>query len=285
MRLGEIQLRDPFILPYHGWYYMYGSRVENRDYGVYQNGCDVYKSCNLIDWSEAKLVIGDSGTVGIENIFWAPEVHIYEDKFYMFVTVKKGDEHRGTYIYAADSPEGEFIPFGEKKITPEEWECLDGTLYIEDGTPYMVFCHEWTQVHDGEMCAVELSRDLKKAVGEPQLLFKASDTEWSKEIHRGDYVTDGPLLFKKNGILYMLWSGYDSNGYVQALSYTKSGKLFGKWEHNHELLYDKDGGHGMVFTDFENNKKVVLHTQNCTENNRPVIFDFVKQDVCLYKLK
>lgn len=43
----------------------------------------------------------------------------------------------------SDSLLGPFVPHGGKELTPEEWECLDGTLYVSpDGKPYLVFCHE-----------------------------------------------------------------------------------------------------------------------------------------------
>ena len=38
----------------------------------------------------------------------------------------------------------------------------------------MVFVHEWVQISDGSICAIELSWDLKTAVSEPLLLFHAS---------------------------------------------------------------------------------------------------------------
>lgn len=34
---------------------------------------------------------------------------------------------------------------------------------LADGTPYLVFCHEWLQVKDGEMCAMPLTPDLTAA--------------------------------------------------------------------------------------------------------------------------
>ena len=34
----------------------------------------------------------------------------------------------------------------------------------------MVFCHEWLQVNDGQICAVPLSDNLGKATGEPVIL-------------------------------------------------------------------------------------------------------------------
>ena len=33
---------------------------------------------------------------------------------------------------------------------------LDGTLYVENGLPYMVYAHEWIQILDGTMEAVPL---------------------------------------------------------------------------------------------------------------------------------
>ena len=59
MKLSEINIRDPFILPFDNKYYMYGSRV-----GV-QTGFDVYESADLKDWSDAKSVFE------ITDDFWA----------------------------------------------------------------------------------------------------------------------------------------------------------------------------------------------------------------------
>lgn len=57
-----------------------------------------------------------------------------------------------------------FVPLSDGPVTPADWECLDGTLYVAaDGTPYLVFCHEWLQVKDGEMCAMPLTPDLTAA--------------------------------------------------------------------------------------------------------------------------
>ena len=51
--------------------------------------------------------------------------------------------------------------------TPHDWMSLDGTLWVEDGVPYMVFCHEWIQITDGSMELVRLKDDLSAPVGEP----------------------------------------------------------------------------------------------------------------------
>ena len=44
---------------------------------------------------------------------------------------------------------------------------LDGTLWVEGGTPYMVFCHEWCQMKDGRMCYAPLSSDFASFTAPP----------------------------------------------------------------------------------------------------------------------
>lgn len=101
----------------------------------------------------------------------------------------------------------------------------------------MVFCHEWVQVTDGEMCAVQLSSDLKKSVGIPFLLFKASAAAWAVQ-DAPEYITDGSFLYRTaDDALLMIWSSFDENG-----------DITGNWKHKRELLFQNDGGHGMIFS-------------------------------------
>ena len=155
MKTEDINIRDPYVLPYNGMYYMYGSRTGE------QFGFDVYKGTDLKNWSEGTSVL-EGVEVQFENAddFWTPEVHIWNGKFYMFASLKNNNECRGTYIFSSDIPDGKFSVHSGR-ITPKNWECLDGTFYVENGVPYMVFCHEWTQIGNGEVCAVELEKGFK----------------------------------------------------------------------------------------------------------------------------
>ncbi len=74
---------------------------------------------------------------------------------------------------------GPFIPISDKPITPNDWECLDGTLLIENGIPYIIFSHEWAQVYDGQICVMPLSEDLKTPLDKPTILFRASEAPWT----------------------------------------------------------------------------------------------------------
>lgn len=290
MKTNEINIRDPFVLPYEGKYYMYGTRGASC-WGEC-DGFDVYVSEDLINWSEPIEAFHKPEGFWADRNYWAPEVHYYNGSFYAFVSFKSEDRCRGTQILKSDSPTGPFGLHSNGPITPSDWECLDGTFYVDpDGQPYMVFCHEWVQVGDGEICAVKLSSDLKEAVSEPVLLFTASNSPWPRPIRNGpNYVTDGPYLFQPdspyrnhyipsdNGQnsknpkpLVMLWSSMgENNDYIQIISVSDNGSITGPWRHDMDLLFKSDGGHGMIFRDFNGNLFLTLHSPNKHLLERPV---------------
>lgn len=49
----------------------------------------------------------------------------------MFASFKSETRSRATQILSADHPNGPFLLHGEEPITPKDWECLDGTFYID----------------------------------------------------------------------------------------------------------------------------------------------------------
>lgn len=275
MKLRDIHIRDPFILLENGRYYLYGTRF-NGEKGTYpqiSEGTDVYTSDDLEDFSEPVPVFRRDDTFWGTHHFWAPEVHRYRGKYYMFVTVASETRKRGVQILVSDTPDGRFIPCVNDAVTPREWECLDGTLYVEDSIPYMVFCHEWSQIGNGEMCLLRLSDDLSHAIGEPVTLFRASDPEWATGFLEGKdkYVTDGPFFYNaNNGRLLMIWSSIANDKYVEAVSYSDNG-VKGPWHHYKELLYKEDGGHGMLFTDKNGQLMFTMHYPNTNDLERPVI--------------
>ncbi|MDF2538548.1 MAG: glycosyl hydrolase family 43 [Herbinix sp.] len=276
MKTSEIIIRDPFILTYEGKYYMYGTRSFTC-WGDNAYGFDVYVSDNLEDWSEPVEVFHRDKDFWATNHFWAPEVHCYEGAFYMFATFDSKDRCKGTAILKADNPLGPFVPHSEQTITPMDWECLDGTLYVSpEGTPYMVFCHEWIQVQDGQVCSVELTKDLKKPVGEPRILFRASQGKpWIRNISVDSpadcYVTDGPFMHRlQNGTLMILWSSFSEEGYTESLAYSDNGDITGNWTVSPDLLFSKDGGHGMIFQTFHHQLMLAVHSPNNSYLEHPV---------------
>ena len=268
MKLKDINLRDPYILPFDGKYYMYGTR------GVNHTGFDVFVSEDLEIWSKPKSVFEGYGSFWADKEFWAPEVYEYNSKFIMFATFNSDNRNRGTQVLIAESPLGPFKEHSAGGVTPEEWESLDGTLYVEDGIPYMVFCHEWTQIGNGTVCYMRLSDDLKEAVSEPKVLWSAKDAccfgENSKE---AGYITDGPFLLNICGELICIWSTICKGSYLELIARSDNGRIDGNWSIDKKALFEDDGGHGMIFKTFDNKHKFVYHSPNVLKEEHPCIMD------------
>ena len=278
MKTNEIHVRDPFVLPWEGKYYLYGTRGPTC-WGL-ADGFDVYVGKDLENWEGPIEIFHNDGSFWADREYWAPEVHVIDGAFYMFASFHSPNRRRGTQILRAEKPTGPFVPISDGPVTPADWECLDGTFFqSKDGDPYLVFCHEWLQVHDGEVCAMKLTPDLKAAAGEPRVLFRASQAPWvvpsvDKDGNK-NYVTDGPWLHRcPDGRLMMLWSSHGKEGYAQAAAYSDNGDITGNWTPAAEPIFGRDGGHGMIFRDFEGVQHLVLHAPNENPYERPVFLPF-----------
>ena len=267
MKLNDINIRDPFILVEEGVCYLYGTRGAN--FGQKTAGFDVYESTDLETWSEPRVCFDSEANGYNRQVNWAPEVHKYHGSYYMFATFTAESGLRGTYILKADDPSGPFLPWSKGPVTPPDWECLDGTLYVEqDGTPYMVFCHEHTQIIDGTIEFMPLTPDLRAAAGEPKTIFRGSSMPLVTPGRDGHCVTDGPFLYRtKTGALLLLWASFIHGRYAEFIAKSDNGSIDGAFVHQPPLVTD-DGGHGMVFRK-DGRLYLTFHSPNQTSNERP----------------
>ncbi|MDD9271578.1 glycoside hydrolase family 43 protein [Paenibacillus sp. GCM10023248] len=290
----QLQVRDPFVIPVQaeGLYYLFGSTDPNIwGKGI---GFDVYVGRDLETWEGPYQVFRPDADFYAENNFWAPEVHKYEGRFYMFATFRRKDNNLlGTAVLVSDSLLGPFTPHSEGPLTPKAWCSLDGTLFIdEEGQPWMVFCREWQQVRDGQVCAVRLTKDLKGTIGEPELLFTASQAKWPTSFQHArypgqdNYVTDGPSMYRTaKGELMMLWASFIHNTYAVGVAKSVSGRVQGPWVQEEEALFRSDGGHGMLFHAFDGTLMLAVHTPNQTPNERPLFLPIEEVNGTLRVLK
>jgi beta-xylosidase len=283
VKLADVRMRDGCILPDPATktYYIVSSA---------RRGVRAYRSKDLINWEGPHMIFetpeGFWGGANIRSI-WAPELHAYKGKYYLFLTFDTADKFpeqwrnwlprvkRGSQVLVSDSPLGPFKPFADHSTPPPDMMTLDGTLWVEDGVPYMIFCHEWVQIVNGTVEMIRLTDDLSAAVGEPTRLFWGNDAPWSKRSNQyGCWVTDGPFLYRsKSGKLFMTWSSGGPEGYAVGVAVSDSGKLAGPWTQRAEPLFKDDGGHAMLFRTFEGQLMMVLHRPNRTPDEREHIYE------------
>ena len=215
--------------------------------------------------------------MGPDPMVWAAELHPYKGKYYYFATftnqaVKidtvQGNviERRASHVLVSDKPDGPYVPMKDSTYLPADKPTLDGTFWVDkDGKPYMVYCYEWLQALDGTIEKIELKPDLSGTIGEGKLLFRASESPWSREKDadgkdKPNKVTDGPYLFRTGtGRLGMIWTSWIYNVYTQGVAYSESGTLDGPWIQEKDPITPPDFGHGMLFQTLDGKWLMSVH--------------------------
>jgi len=272
----SIILSDPFVLADSAsqMYYMTGS------------GGLLWTSKDLKTWDGPSRVaeVDTTSWMGSHPAIWAAELHQYQGKYYYFATFTNNEikidtvgeniiPRRASHILVSDKPSGPYRPMADPTYLPETQPTLDGTFWIDkDGKPYMIFCGEWLQNHNGTMEKIELKEDLSGSVGEPSLLFRAFDSPWSKQNEDGvegpNQVTDGPFLFRTGtGRLGMIWTSWVYNVYTMGVAYSESGTLDGPWIQEQDPITPPNYGHGMLFKTLEGKLLLSIHSHSDPEGN------------------
>ena len=285
MKMSEINIRDPYIMVQQDRYYMYGTRSETC--WETADGFDCFVSENLEDWEGPFEIFRRPEGFFADRNYWAPECYCYKEAFYLVTTFGCESQKKGIYILKAKAPTGPF-EICSGRLTPDDWSCIDGTLYFDNEIPYLVFSHSFEDHPDGDMCYIELSQDLKTSKSKPELMFSAAEADWARPVPfaeaefgmKGDvYFTDGPCLMKmEDGRLYMTWSSWSNHGYAVGAALSASGTISGPWRQQKKAVYPENGGHGMLFRNRDGKLKFTLHFPNDKYQERPQFVDVKIED-------
>ena len=217
------------------------------------------------------------GSLDTYTDIWAPELHKYNDAYYLILSVFRKDKGRGCLIYRSDSLEKSFTALTGEYITPAGWECLDATLFVYKNKPYLCFSNEWvapiTNDGDGSLYICELNPDLTALVGKPKKIISGKYCGFSVEVRAGGkegYVAEGPYLYEENDTIVLLWSTFTKNGYAVVKSVSKDG-IMGEYKFE-KLLVDSDGGHSMSFLDLNGKRNLTFHQPNRPSEERMQLF-------------
>lgn len=277
----HLRVRDPFIVAFQGYYYMYGTREERTVF--------CYRSRDLEHWEvHCDVFTIPEDSWGARDV-WASEVHAYRSRFYLFVSLLGKNGLRGTQVAVADRPDGCFVPVRNHSLTPAWQSCIDGTLFVDGDTPYIVYSHDWPDhyvkekgAYVGEICGAQVREDLSEIVGDPFLLFASDEAPLSRNTphrvskdgaHFVRYGSDAPFVQRlSDGRLLLTWSPYLQDRYAVLYAISENGSIRGPWRHGDAPLFDGDGGHAMFFRDFDGELRMCLHAPEKPPMERARIF-------------
>jgi GH43 family beta-xylosidase len=274
MKINDIHIRDPYIIKANGNYYLLGTTGND----CWEAGSDLnlYKSNNLFDFENIGAMVDKSIFCDYTNI-WAPEMHYFNKKYYLILSVYQKGKGRGSIILYSESIEKKYQLLTGDYITPTNWDCLDATLFIQNKKPYLVFSNEWINTvkkdGDGALYVSELSKDLKEFITEPKKIISGKDCGFATEITNNGisgYVAEGPFLIEEKGKINLFWSTFTPKGYCVVKSVADS--VFGEYKFD-KFVFEDDGGHCMVFEDFNGKQRIIFHKPNNSPYERMSIFE------------
>ena len=201
---------DPMIVEHEGVFYLYSTG---------NTTLSVRTSKNLLTWSDPKQIFALSQTGwGVKNC-WAPEVHKYNGKFYLFFC---GRDSSGIFhgsVAVCDTPDGTFVPVTKEPLLNFNYSIIDLSFFCDDdGRTYILYSKDCsTNVVNGKKVSqsygVEVSNDFTRTIGE-HVLLTTPDVSW--EMKSGNTIwNEGPVVFKRNGKYYILYSA----NYYQSADY------------------------------------------------------------------
>lgn len=251
----RIELADPFILLYKGTYYAYGTHG-NR-------GIEFYFSNDLKSWHHGGIALDKRDSYG-NKWFWAPEVYHINGKFYMYYTAEQR-----ICVATADSPAGPFVQERHEPMITDT-HAIDNTIFIdEDGTPYIFY----VLIRNGfQIRVAELEKDMMTIKPNTASTCIRPKQRWERMEGK---VNEGPSIFKRNGVYYMLYSG---NGYTSqkyGIGCAIANNIRGPWRKlpdNPIFQFPRElvgVGHGAPFCDKRGRMHYVFHAHNSDEKVHP----------------
>lgn len=252
-------LADPAIFFNDGIYYLYGTGGNKDD------GFKVFTSKDLEIWEDKGYVLKKAESFGSKG-FWAPQVFQYRAKFYMAYTA---NEHIA--IAVADNPLG---PFTQNKIQPvsSAVRIIDPFIFFDNNKVYLYH----VRLQDGNRIFVAEMYDDLSAIKESTLKECISaEQAWEDTQNANWKVTEGPAVFKKDGMYYMMYSANDFRNPDYAVGYATATSPTGPWKKYPgnpiiatKLLGQNGTGHGDIIMQ---GKKIfyVLHTHFSNEKVSP----------------
>lgn len=291
--IDTMEMSNPFIIfdKSRLTYYMTG------------DGGYVWKSRDLHKWN------GPYNVLSLDTLEWmgahpqitAPEIHKYNDKYYYVATFTRPDvtidnvdgndvPRRSCQLLVADSIEGPYKPIPAEMPLLRADQASRGATFITDeyDSGYLIYSHDWIQSREGTTQIILMTKELSRQIGEPYIMFQASQNPWSKE--EGDEpspIMDGPWLFdteeRELGMLFT--TEIDGKGALGVAYSEKDHGLNGPWHIMPNPLLTGGYGQAMLFNDFDGSLVMVLHKDTVINGKRKNIPQLIEVDNQFAQLK
>ncbi|WP_420593817.1 glycoside hydrolase family 43 protein [Deinococcus sp.] len=200
---------DPFVLQVDGRYYAYGTGLHGQ---ADVRAFEVLSSPDLRQWTSHGGVLEPLSAE--KRDYWAPEVAVQGDTFYLYYSVGQGDQSHHLRVATARHPLGPFADTGQN-LTPAEPFAIDPHPFQDqDGAWWLFYARDdLGGERPGTVLAVAPLHEMTR-LGEAQTILRASG-DWQRyqagrPMYGGVYdwhTLEGPFVRYRDGQYHLLYSG------------------------------------------------------------------------------
>ncbi|HQB27488.1 MAG TPA: family 43 glycosylhydrolase [Paludibacter sp.] len=262
----ELTLADPTIFYENNTFYISGT---NSDNGFY-----MYESKDLIFWrlsgfDSTGMILKKGESVYGDKWFWAPQFFKDGNAYHLIYTANEQ-----LAIASSSKINGKYEQNVVEPIDPSA-KNIDPFLFKDDDGKYYLF-HVRFQ-NGNNIWVAEFNMATKKIIPSTlkQCFGRTQSWEKTSATPSAD-VIEGPTVFKKDGIYYMLYSANHFESPDYAVGYATTTDIRGRWtkyEGNpiiHRSIVGENGsGHGDLFFDGNENPYYVFHVHNSSTKVGP----------------
>ena len=206
---GDYSTRDPYVIKHNNIYYSCFTKETEA----------VYISCaETIDGlsdAESKCVYVPDANREYSKQLWAPELHIFDDKCYIYVACSDGDNHNHRmYVLENNSndPMDDYTMHGRITERSDKW-AIDGTVMKYNGENYFVWSG-WEG--DTNVCQNLYIAQMKNPyeLATERVMISTPEYDWEKAGATGKeespYINEGAFAFAAHGNMYLAYSAAGS---------------------------------------------------------------------------
>lgn len=226
---------DPAPLVYNGKLFLYTSHDEDNSTWFVMNDWKLYTTEDMVNWTSHGAIASYKIFDWAKGDAWAIQVVERNGKFFLYAPVTSKENNRPAIgVAVADSPYGPFIdPLG-KPLGQMSFGDIDPTAFIDDdGQAYLYWGNPLLKY-------AKLNEDMISISGEPQLvpMTEASFGKREGSPERPTLYEEGPWLYKRNNLYYLLWPG---GPLPEHIGYSTSKSPVGPWKYEGTLMPQEGG--------------------------------------------
>lgn len=270
--IGQTSSGNPI---FKGWYADPEAAIFRKTYWIFptysaryneQVFFDAFSSTDLVTWNKHSRILDTSRVKWARRALWAPAAIEKDGKYYLFFSandIQKDEEPGGIGVAVADRPEGPYTDYLGRPLVDKFHngaQPIDQFVF-RDGDNYYLIYGGWRHCN--------IAKINPNFTG----FIPFDDGKTFREITPENYV-EGPLMFKRKGKYYFMWSEGGWTGPDYSVAYAVADSPFGPFQRVGKILQQNPsvatgaGHHSVINVPGTDTWYIVYHRRPLGETDR-----------------